>query len=270
MRGRSVVGSSLLLFVALASTAACEPKKETPDSSAPSTVAPPVASAPTRVDPDPPKGPKAPACRIVSGEGGPGPKSDPTTWLDAPAKATFAVHMTETGREVRFEGPTHVRACSPDVSLLASGIALGLSGAGDGPGSESWVAFPCGVARWTAGVTKVLADECKVQVSTGTAFVWPPQADAGMREGWQAVEARTSASLGKPVPPEKAVADCEAAGREIARLAKAMTDAGPALGTFAADAVTARRNGRAACALATLRANGNPDLEKRAAAASNN
>lgn len=258
-RGLSVVASSLLLL------ACSEQKKDAGDAPDAQVSLTPSSALTPPPRPDVIK-PKGPACRIVSGEGGPGPKSDPSTWLDGPAKATFAVHNNETGREVRFEGPMHVKACTPDVSLLAWGTALGLPGAGDGPGSESWVAFPCGVVRWMAGVTKVIADTCTVQVSTGSAFVWPPQPDAGLREGWQAVEAHGSVSLGKPVPAEKAVSDCEAASKEVARLQAAMTDAGPDLGSLAAEAVSARRNGRAACALASLRAMGNEALEKRVSA----
>ena len=278
MWGRSVVGSALLLV-------AC--RHEPPGRASPTDAeAPKVAPfASVRRDPSG-YADKPPECRVMSGENGPGPHADATKWLDSPAKSSFAVRMQETGRELRFEGPAHLRPCAHGTALLASGVAMGLSGAGDSPGNESWVATPCGVVRWAGGITRVTveAKECRVQVSVGTAFLWTPPAasiasiatDGGAPaaavgtplDGWRALPARIVVRIVPFADPDGAVRACEDGAARIESLSATMGDAGTGtLGELAASSVAVRRSTRAACALAMLRAEGQPTLEGRVAVA---
>src|SRR5205085_964980 len=84
------------------------------------------------------------------------------------AKASINVKDSDTGRELRFEGPGRVRPCSSDAALVAEGSAVGMPGAGEGPGAEQWVATTCGVAVWSSGFHRIsaAADGCKMQSST--------------------------------------------------------------------------------------------------------
>jgi hypothetical protein len=215
----------------------------------------------------------------MAGEGGPGASADPTAWLDLPAKSSFTVRTLETGRELRYEGPGRVRACSGDVALVAEGSAVGLPGSGEAPGVEQWVATACGVARWAAGVHRITGarDACKVQSSAGSMNLYvasdvsteeivdggaPAAGDAGAPVGsWRRIDIRQSFLLKGRGPLDSAAATksaltaCERAAADVQRLSAGMTspEAGTNPGDLAAESVAARGIARAACAVAAVR-----------------
>ena len=213
----------------------------------------------------------------MTGEGGPAASADATAWLDLPANSSFTVRTLETGRELRFEGPGRVRACSGDVALVAEGSAVGLPGSGEAPGVEQWVATACGVARWASGVHRFGAarDACKLQSSIGTVHLYaaldvtteeivdggaPPAGDGGASP-WRRVDVRQAFVLKARGPLDtaasvkSALAACERAVSSVQSLSAGMADreAGVNTGDLAAQSVAARGIARAACAVAAVR-----------------
>jgi|GEM_PF-4332115 len=297
MQPRSAAASRYSLCVAFAmSAAACrDGSSSTADASAPVASSPALlASAPpsqggASLSPaaKPAEAARGAGCRVMTSDGGPRADADPSAWLDVAAGATFSVRVFETGRELRFEGPGRVRACGDDVVHLAAGAAVGLPGSGEGPGSEQWVATPCGVARWAGGIHRVESrtDGCKLQSSVGTAYLHVPSdvvvedlpVDAGAPDasaasasaphaataGWARIDAKRALLLRLRAPADatkNALVACERAASHAQSLAERMTgDASPpaqgdgGLGELAAESVVARSAARAACAVAAVR-----------------
>lgn len=294
MRARSAVARALLALL----LASCRdrPRAGEPDAAprAESDAAAPRERAPSAVhELTPPHPPisssspanKPPACRIVSGEGGPWPSADASAWIALPEKSSFSVRVVESGKELRFEGPGRVRACGADVALVAEGTAIALPGAGEAPGNEQWVATPCAVARWASGIHRLTTekDGCSLRSSTGTAWLWLPEGarledapidggqpagaassppssagppDGGTHEaieGWWRIDARRAVRIRGGAPsPVPAVLACERAASDVAALAAKMADGG-SLGELMPASIAARRYARAACALASAR-----------------
>lgn len=214
----------------------------------------------------------------MAGEGATGAGADPSAWLDLPGASSFTVRTLETGRELRYEGPGRVRACSGDVALVAEGAAVGLPGSGEAPGVEQWVATACGVARWAAGVHRFSStrDECRLQSSTGSVHLYvapdvtaseivdggAPPADAGTSASpWRRIDIRQSFLLKGRGPldagaaTKTALGACERAATTVQSLSAGMTapEAGTNPGDLAAESVAARGIARAACAVAAVR-----------------
>jgi hypothetical protein len=236
-----------------------------------------------------PAGP--PGCRIVSAENGPSPSDDATSWLTLAEKSQVAVKVTETGREIRFEGPGIVRPCvrsgNVDVAIVVTGTGAGLPSAGEGAGNDQWLSSPCGALRWSAGVHRMTAsrDECTIQASAGTAHLWipsdvhvteeapdggagdastpaPAPADAGTAGPWRRIDARRALRLvfdGRPGRVAKAVDACERAARDAEEIARKIADGGGPLGDLAAAAIDARTIVRAACTVAAARVHASGD-----------
>ncbi len=249
----------LSVAVSLLAVACDEKKAEKPPEPIPIAPAPTRSAPPPAFDAAPP-----PRCRILSSENGPPPSADPTEWLSLADGASMTTRASESGREVRFEGPGRVLACGHAVALVAQGSALAMPGGGNAPGQEQWVASPCAVVRWTAGVTKVTANanECIVQVSTGNALLYtPPEShgenadggfpllDAGVADGWRRVVAPKVLRIRGVPKLEAAVAACEAAAKKVSDV-----DGGADLGTRTVESMHARELVRATCALAEARA----------------
>jgi hypothetical protein len=256
-------------MLGLLAVASCEDRKPEPPKEA--VVAPKPTPAPTPLASTPPP----PACRILQSENGPPPSADAATWITLAEKASFTTRTSETGRELRFEGPGRVNACGKPVVVVAEGTAMGLPSAGGAPGQEQWMASPCAAVAYAAGITKITAsaNECIIQVSTGNARVWTPQTvriddpdgglvtDAGVEDGWRRVIAKKTLRI-RAVPSVKAaVADCEAKASAARDAEQGITDGGVGLGTVRS--MRARELVRAACAVAEARA---PDDERVAKA----
>jgi hypothetical protein len=216
----------------------------------------------------------------MQSENGPPPSADATTWLTLADKANISTRTSESGREMRFEGPGKVNPCGHAVALVAEGSAMALPGGGNAPGAEQWVAAPCAVVRWSAGITKisVAKDECILQVSTGNAMLWvPPSArldepdagpllDAGLVDGWRRVIAKRTFRIRGGPTAEAAIAACESAAEATRKAASAVADAAMSdLGSHTVADMRSRENARAACALAEARAAGNAEQEQRIA-----
>jgi hypothetical protein len=198
----------------------------------------------------------------MASEGGPSARADATAWLDVAAKASFTVRTLETGRELRFEGPGRVRACSGDVALVAEGSAIGLPGSGESPGAEQWVATACGVARWASGIHRLggARDACKLQSSMGSVNLYlagdvtadevatdtgaleagAPEARAfeagapaafagGFGSPWRRIDAKRTfhlhgrGPLDTPIAVKAALGACERAAQNVQTLAARMT-----------------------------------------------
>jgi hypothetical protein len=241
--------------------------------------APPIASA----KPPPPPSPPPPKCRVMQSENGLPPSADPTKWVDLPDKSASTVRVTETGIEIRFEGPGRARPCAEDYAILAGGSASVAPGGGGGPGVETWIATPCGVVRFS-GVHRVTVEPnvCRVKSSMGPAFVYPANdakltADGGApaieNDGWSRIDAPKIVELRiKPgtnrFPPM--LERCNHIVSDASNIANRMLGQGPDARdpTLAAQSVLARRAARASCATAAAIAGAAGDIAKEEAAVS--
>jgi hypothetical protein len=216
----------------------------------------------------------------MASENGLPPTTDPTKWVDLPEKSVTTVRVLETGRETRFEGAGRARPCADDYAILIAGAASIAPGA-EGPGSESWIATPCGVMR-LAGAHKVTVDRntCRVSAGMGIAFVYPAH-DAKMTsdaaaiamapDGWARLDAGKGIEL--KVPPvagrlASAMERCTHVVADATDIASRLADGG-STGALAAQSVLARRAARASCAIASAIAGaaGDPAAELAAASA---
>jgi len=216
-------------------------------------------------------------------ENGPSPGADASSWIDLKAGSSMSVKISDTGRELRFEGPGRVRPCADDGAFVLEGSAVGLPGAGEGPGAEQWVATSCGVAVWNGGVHRFSAgaDDCRLQSSTESCHVYlapdmvadDVAVDGGAPDaGAPIATAKFSLVTGRRtlrVHP-KAPATREAAVKTaLAECTKAATDAetvgarlrggeagapkNDGIGELAVQSIGIRRVARAACAVAAVR-----------------
>lgn len=203
------------------------------------------------------------------------------------------VRATESGREVRFDGPGRVLPCAPrteldvgDVAVLAAGTLVATPGAGESPGHEAWLATPCGAVRWASGRhrVEVSTTECIVTASTGTLLFAPAgdvtvkelesDVDAGAARGraepataespWWRLDGRIAvraATSGKALVSAASLAEatraCDVATEKArvvaARIRGLDVGALSALGELTAEHVETRRRARAACAAARAR-----------------
>jgi hypothetical protein len=289
MRARSAVASALLAFAvagcrdtprateadasATLPLATATPASASAATASAATAAPSASLAAAPGASGSATGAKPPACRVVGGEGGPGPTADASTWLALPAKATLSVRMLETGKDVRFEGPGDVRACGGEVALVAEGAAVALPSAGEAPGNEQWVANPCAVARWATGIHRFATETngCTLQSFVGSAWLWLPEGakleatplDGGAEaaplpeavDGWRRIDARRAVKIRSGAPsPLPAILACEKAAADVNAIAAKMRDGGGAkLGELMPASIASRRHARAACALAAAR-----------------
>ncbi|MBS2013748.1 MAG: hypothetical protein JST00_12725 [Deltaproteobacteria bacterium] len=221
-------------------------------------------------------------------ENGPPPGADAHSWIDLRPAAVISVKSSETGRELRFEGPGRVKPCAVDGAMILEGSAVGLPGAGEGPGSEQWVAASCGVAVWSNGVHRFSAsgagpvNECRLQTSTGASHLYVAKDMTGEES---AVDGGAPEAGAPPIPgrflpltgrhavtlrPQKKTLPGEPVRTALAECAKAASDAesvgarlrnrdgGAAAGTgdvgeLAVQSIGVRRLARAACAVAAVR-----------------
>jgi hypothetical protein len=263
-------------LLALAGCGACEPDRKTPPASTSASVsaAPPPATTSHAPRSAPP--PKL-ACRIVTldGEaraekgGGPGDAGTPMllqglapvdTWIDVAKGSRLVARDPHTARETTFRGPARARACVgfAEESWIASGHFESSVGAGEQPGSEEWVVTPFGAVRYTAAKLSVDvgAHDADVSLEAGQAFAWGAPGDsAASDEGWTRLTGgKTKLSLRDDAVA--AVDKCAGLARSARTLAaQVMAGDGGADGATIARQVTTRRLARAACAVASLRAN---------------
>jgi hypothetical protein len=218
-------------------------------------------------------------------ENGPAPGADAKSWLELKAGAAISVKSFDTGRELRFEGPGKVNACATDGAFVIEGSAVGLPGAGEGPGSEQWVATPCGVAVWNTGVHRfsATANDCKLQTSNEGSHLYvasdmvaddvaldggAPDAGGAVAAsrfthltGRRAVRLHPKAPSTKDAAAKGAIADCAKAAADAETVGQRLraggdggrSPEGGGIGELAVRSIGVRRVARAACAVAGVR-----------------
>jgi hypothetical protein len=236
----------------------------------------PLASAmiPTQTRPPAPSNPPCRAIAITgkitdADAGTPlaigGTLADTILLLDDSAKMT--VKAPESGREITFRGPGRVRACvggDPEHWLL-EGTAMSTAGSGEKPGAEEWIVTPFGIARYASAMLeiKVVKDRASLRLMNGSASVFAPRpvlgADASATAA-PASNAWTDASPISPIDmlapgPAKPLVDaCARLAKEARDLGAQVVAPGANLSDLAPKHVQARKNARAACALARVAA----------------
>jgi len=203
-------------------------------------------------------------------------------WLTLAQGAQIVAKDPRTTRETTFFGPGRVRACVDhrEESWLAEGRFESTSGAGETPGAEEWVETPVGIVRYLASTLRVQLrpERATVTVAGGTAFVWAPPdtrmtlhrtVDAGGAgapndDAWRRVsdgvlELRLRSKGSAVGDAQAAVHHCADLARVSAELAVALRELmmGDGGASIVAPAIVrqveARREARAACAVAAVR-----------------
>jgi hypothetical protein len=196
----------------------------------------------------------------------------PLGWLSLGANARLVAKDPRTARETIFRGPGRARVCVDlgEESWVAAGTFESALGTGEAPGAEEWVVTPLGVVRFGGGKVRleVLGKRVRVSVASGAAFLWMA-GDASTRigdggaprtidDGWARIpdgDATLTASTSRT--PLDVARDALEKCTQLARSARDLTSkllAGDAESATAAQQVVARRLARAACAVASLRA----------------
>lgn len=275
MRSPSTEGNLVLVLVLvfdLDLVSGCDEKK-------PATVVD-AGAVPTTTPPPKPTAAAAPLpkCRVMASENGLPPSADPTKWVDLPEKSITTVRVLETGREIRFEGAGRARPCADDYAILTGGSVSISAGGAEGPGSDAWIATPCGVVR-IAGSHKVTVERnvCRVEARLGPAFVYSAHdarlsADAGAiaPDGWARIDAPKTVELRFASTKDRVAAAMERCTHVVSDatdIANRMLDGG-STAALAAQSVLARRAARASCATAAAIAGAAHDPVAELAAAS--
>jgi hypothetical protein len=276
----------VVAMVGMTGCGMCQPDKGPPpgasaSASPPASTAPPPGLA-SHAPHEAPK-PKL-ACRVIALDGSaqvetPGLEAgttplllqgiaQPETWIDLAKGTRVVAKDPRTTRETTFRGPARVRICVgfSEESWLASGTFASAAGAGETPGAEEWVVTPAGVVRYTAAQLSVEArpHETEVTLDNGTAFAWEADTgDAGhLEEGWLRLptgKSKLAATHGDLAAAMERCKTLAASARSLAAVVMA-PGAGADASTITQQ-VTARREARAACGVATLRVNALPATE---------
>lgn len=195
----------------------------------------------------------------------------------------MSVKVSDTGRELRFEGPGRVKPCADDGALVVEGSAVGLPGAGEGPGAEQWVATSCGVAVWNGGVHRFSAtpDDCRLQSSTESAHLYiasdmvgddlavdggAPDSGAPIAasrftlvSGRRTIRVHSKSPIARDLAVKNALAECAKAATDAEtvgvrlRGGEAGAPKSDGIGELAVRSIGVRRVARAACAVAAVR-----------------
>lgn len=215
----------------------------------------------------------------------------PGSWLALAPSSRLIAKDPRTTRETTFLGAGRVRPCVDrrEESWVEAGAFESVVGAGESPGSEEWVVTPLAVVRYASARLRVAVGpkSTSIAASAGVTFAWladdararwSGDADAGgaasrgeadggsaarptAADGWERVADATLI-----LEPTAAVPALQAARASVDHCA-ALADRSHELATLlmapsvglpdasaAAEQVVARRQARAACAVAALRA----------------
>jgi hypothetical protein len=220
-------------------------------------------------------------------------------WISLARGSRIVAKDPRTTRETIFAGPGRVRPCANhrEDSWVASGAFESTPGAGETPGAEEWIVTPLAVVRYASAKVRVIVrpDETTVLLGGGVAFVratddarmsvtpHPADADAGAggkgpqhQEPWLrvsegSVELRPLRRVSARPAAQSAVDACSALSQRAQALAQLVLpheigDGGTSgLADAIVEQVTTRRLARAACAVASLRAQSLPLSAERAA-----
>jgi len=181
-------------------------------------------------------------------------------WITLGASDTLTVTLPKTSRELAFVGPAVLDPCvGADEAWLARGRFQGSRGTGESPGAEQWVVTPFGVVRYGTAILEVEVDDGGVRASlkVGSATILPEGATTWELLGTTAPRVVKGAPLGKA----GSAASADRCAKALAA-AKVLEDAlvlpgaagSPTFGDLAMRANDAHVLGRAACAVAKLRA----------------
>jgi hypothetical protein len=199
------------------------------------------------------------------------------TWILLGPSSRLIAKDPRTTRETAFLGAARVRPCVErrEESWVAAGAFESVVGAGEAPGSEEWVVTPLAVLRYGSAKVRVAvgAKSTVVTPSSGVAFAWIADdartrwgADGGAEapkaavDGWERVAdapvaIQAVATTPAPQAARAALDHCGALADRSHELASMLTM--PSVGlpdaSAVADQVVARRQARAACAVAALR-----------------
>lgn len=181
-------------------------------------------------------------------------------WVTLAKGERLTVSLPRTGRELAFVGPAVVEPCvGTDEAWVLRGVFEGSRGSGESPGAEQWVVTPFGVVRYGGAILEVAVDDTGVRarLKGGSGTILPEGAAAWEILSPSATRVVKGAPLGKR--GTEASADRCAKGSAAARVledALVLPDAArsPTFGDLAMRANDAHVLGRAACAVAKLRA----------------
>lgn len=219
--------------------------------------------------------PGTPPCRATLAAGGVSPTLDVRDWITLPEGGRVTLKSSGTGREMTWLGAARARPCAEEVALLAEGSVHAIPGAGEGPGSEQWVATPHLALRWATGahrarvdagattldvtapgVSAWIAEDVTAIAEAGAPRVARP--DAGADDGFLRLAAGhlvlgwKRAELGAGAI-ERGLVSCEQAAAAAKAIADEMAKAGSPRPRLAEMHVTARGVARASCAVARAR-----------------
>jgi hypothetical protein len=214
----------------------------------------------------------------------------PESWLTLAPSSRLVAKDPRTTRETTFLGGGRVRPCVDrrEESWVAAGTFESVVGAGESPGSEEWLVTPLAVLRYASAKLRVAVGPkgTSITPSAGVTFAWladdararpgsdadagtgaPRGVDAGSAgakvpaaDGWERVAdvpwvLEPTASMPAPQAARASVDRCAALADRSHELAQLLM--APSVGlpdaSAAADQVIARRQARAACAVAALR-----------------
>jgi hypothetical protein len=204
-------------------------------------------------------------------------------WIVLSRGAKLVAKDPRTTRETTFIGPARVKVCvgRREESWLASGEFESVAGAGETPGAEEWVVTPLAVVRYISANVRIAVrgDLLTVRLAGGDAFARPAKdartkvpgsaprdAGAGRSESEPWVRLSEAGLDVRPVRPTSpldaaraAIDPCSHTADESAALARLILphepgEGGATLGETIARQVATRRLARAACAMASLRA----------------
>jgi hypothetical protein len=196
-------------------------------------------------------------------------------WVDVGKASKFSTRDATSTREAVYSGPGRFHACIDrrEEAWIASGVFESVGGAGERPGGEQWVATPLGEARYGAAKLKIIVDATTVEikVSSGTGYFWaaggvnvetyseagaPP---TGNDQGWVRLDGAMGAIFTSPKPvlnvhgTPSIMAECFKFAADTASLASSLTKPNADVGDIGPKHIVARRQARAACAVAALR-----------------
>jgi hypothetical protein len=207
------------------------------------------------------------ACRAIAADGATmdaGAEVPDKSWIDLAKGGALTTKEPRTGREVAFAGPARVMPCREnDEAWVLRGTVTASPGSGEAPGQEEWVVTPLGVVRYASAAGTIGFDEkLHVSLASGPAFVWAAEgtskaSDGPVRDadGWTRVEAGGGlvVTAAKKADARVAARRCSAAAQAAEDVARAISAPDANVGELGAKHVLARREARAACAVAALR-----------------
>jgi hypothetical protein len=218
-----------------------------------------------------------PPCRVMMAGGGVPASLDLSAWAQIPDGGRATIKSSTTGRELTLVSGAETRPCAGDVALITRGGLDAVSGPGEGPGSEQWVATPHAAMRWVSGAHKVRASAQLTTIDvtrpgmrvfvaedvtrSPLAAVAPapsPDGGATARDGFVALgPGHVELTWSKAVPAHGAatrgVIACEQAAAASSAIAQDIARAGAPQARLAEMHIVARGVARAACAVARAR-----------------